>query len=167
MNLIVAVDGAWGIGYEGTQPFVIPDDRRFFRETTKGKTVIVGRKTMADFPGGNPLKNRRNIVVSSNPELNIEGAEIAHTVSELFELIGDDEAFVIGGESVYRLLLDYCKNAYVTQIFGTFDADRFFPNLDEMENWHMAEAGEMKEHEGVKYRFVRYENDSPKELTRE
>jgi len=161
MDLIVAVDKNWGIGYEGTQPFVIPADRKFFREKTAGSAVIVGRKTLADFPGGKPLKNRYNIVMSANRELVIDGAEIVHSIEELARLLNSsdfEKVFVIGGDSIYKMLMPYCRYAYVTNIDAAPPADRFFENLDKSLSWRLDEKGEIQEHEGIKYSFDRYEN---------
>ena len=161
MDIIVAVDQNWGIGYAGTQPVVLPEDRKHFRDLTTGGTVIVGRKTLADFPGGRPLKNRENIIMSTNTALCIAGAKIVSGTGGVFEAVtGKDprKVFVIGGESVYRELLGYCRYAYVTKILAAFDADRFFPNLDENENWALESEGPLLTQEGVDYRFLRYEN---------
>jgi len=161
MDIIVAVDQNWGIGYAGTQPVVLPEDRKRFRDLTTGCTVIVGRKTLADFPGGRPLKNRENIIMSTNAALKIEGAEVVSGTPGVFEAIeGRDprKVFVIGGESVYRELLGHCLYAYVTKILAPFDADRFFPNLDEDKNWILESEGPILTQDGIGYRFLRYEN---------
>lgn len=164
LNTIVAVDSNWGIGYMGTQQIVIPADRKHFREVTDGGAVIVGRKTLEDFPGGKPLKNRLNIVLTSNPRLHIEGAAAVNTLSELFSLLENldqDKVFVIGGDSVYKQLLPYCKYAYLTKIKASPPADRFFPNLDEDPNWIKGYEEAGKTDDGIEYSFVRYENKAP------
>lgn len=161
MNVIVAVDENWGIGYKGTQPFVIPEDRKHFREITSGCTVIVGRKTLLDFPGGKPLPKRRNIVLTTDEKLIIDGAETAGSVDAVFSMVKDEKSekvFVIGGESVYKKFLPYCRYAYITKIYAQPDADRFFENLDELENWKIDDIGPLHEYDGVKYQFIRYEN---------
>ena len=166
MDMIVAVDLNWGIGYNGTQPVVIPEDRKFFRETTAGSAVIVGRKTLADFPGGKPLKNRRNIVLSSQKDLVIPHAEVVRGLDELRTVLKsiDGKVFVIGGDSIYKLLMPYCEHAIVTKICAAPEADRFIENLDEAESWELIEKGETKEHEGIQYSFDKYKNLSVKSL---
>lgn len=166
MDMIVAVDLNWGIGYNGTQPVVIPEDRKFFRETTAGSTVIVGRRTLADFPGGRPLKNRRNIVLSSQKDLVIPDAEVVHGLDELKTALesADGKVFVIGGDSVYKLLMPYCEHAIITKICAAPEADRFIENLDEAENWTLLEKGETKCHEGIEYSFDTYKNLNVKPL---
>ena len=159
MDLIVAVYSHWGIGKNGTQPVVVPEDRRHFREITGKSTVIVGDRTVKDFPGGRPLRGRRNIIMSIDPDYACEGAEVAHSVDEAMALIGEDErVFVIGGASIYRLLLPKCSRAYLTVLYTEPECDVWFPNLDEMPNWHIEDMGAMHEHEGIKYCFVTYRN---------
>ena len=166
MDMIVAVDLNWGIGYNGTQPVVIPEDRKFFRETTAGSTVIVGRRTLADFPGGRPLKNRRNIVLSSQKDLLIPDAEVVHGLDELKTALKDTDGkvFVIGGDSVYKLLMPYCEHAIITKICAAPEADRFIENLDESESWTLLCKGETKCHEGIEYSFDTYKNLNVKPL---
>lgn len=164
MNLIVAVDDNWGIGKNGTQTVVIPEDRKYFRELTDGGTVIVGHKTLQDFPGAKPLPGRRNIVMSRNKDLKIDGAEVVSTPEELFAMIrgiDPDKLFVIGGGHVFRLLLPYCRYAYVTKIKAAPESDVFFPNLDALDNWTLEDAGEWKSYGGVEYAFQKYKNESP------
>ena len=129
MKLIVAVDRSWAIGREGDQLLYLSADLRRFKELTLGGTVILGRKTLATFPGGRPLKGRRNLILSRSPDFAPEWAEVFRSVEELLAAAPED-SFVIGGESVYRALLPYCTTAYVTKIDAAFPADRFFPDLD-------------------------------------
>lgn len=166
MDMIVAVDLNWGIGCNGTQPVVIPEDRKFFRETTAGAAVIVGRRTLADFPGGRPLKNRRNIVLSKQAGLEIPGAEVVHGLDELRSLLKgvDGKVFVIGGDSVYKLLMPYCEYAIITRINASPVVDTFITNLDESPDWELVEKGEKKCHEGTEYSFDKYKNLNIKSL---
>lgn len=167
MNLIVAVDRNWGIGSGGTQTVVIPDDRRYFRELTDKGTVIVGHRTLMDFPGSKPLPGRKNIVMTRNKALTIDGAETVTTLEELstaLEGIDPDKVFVIGGDSVFKLLLDYCTVAYVTKIDAEPASDTFFPNLDKYENWTLSDRGETKTYNGISYAFQKYVNKSPLKL---
>ncbi|MEM5767962.1 MAG: dihydrofolate reductase [Bacillota bacterium] len=158
MEAIVAVYADWGIGAAGTQQIVIPEDRKRFRELTEGATIVVGRKTLEDFPGGKPLPNRRNVVLSSQKDLVVEGADVVHSVEELLETVKDDpRVFVVGGASVYNQLLPYCDRIYITRIYETPKSDAFFRNLDEDFNWTCEEFGDAKFHEGIKYRFSQYD----------
>ncbi len=157
MEAIVAVYSDWGIGCGGTQPVVVPEDRKHFRSVTAGAAVIVGRKTLADFPGGKPLKNRVNIVITKQ-DIEIEGAIVVHSVEEaLAEAEKTQRCLCIGGESVYRQMFPYVDKVYVTKIEARPESDAFFPNLDTDEAWHITEPGEKKEHEGIAYRFMVYE----------
>ena len=158
LELVVAADADWGIGKNGTQTLVVPEDRRHFREVTGRGTVIVGRKTLADFPGGRPLKNRRNIVLTRDGSFAVEGAETAHSVEEALEKCRQDErVFVIGGESVYRALLPYCRRAHVTRIFARAENDAFFPALDTLPGWRLTDRGEERESVGLRYAFQTWE----------
>ena len=153
MDLIVAVYDDWGIGKDGTQPVALSADRKFFRETTKGATVIVGRKTLADFPGGQPLPNRTNIVLTRQ-NIEIPDVVVCHSPEEAVAYTkSHNRVFVIGGGSVYKQMLDFCENAYVTKVHSTPESDTYFPNLDEDPRWYLAEVL----HSGV-------ENDIPYEM---
>ena len=158
MEAIVAVYSDWGIGAKGTQPIVLKADRAHFVEHTRGKTVIVGRRTLEDFPGGRPLKNRRNIVVTRQ-NLEIEGAEVVHSVEEAIAAAGDDNCMILGGASVFRDFFPHMNRVYVTKIYVCPESDSFFPNLDEDSQWHIADEGpELTEGE-LRYRFVCYERN--------
>ena len=162
MELIVNVTADWGIGLGDRLLVAIRADLRHFREYTLGKTVILGRKTLQTFPGGRPLKGRRNLILSANPALEVPGAEVVHGLGELFAALApEEEAVVIGGESVYRLLLPYCSRASVTKTAVQMPADRFFPNLDEMDNWQMETEGDLQEENGICFRFYDYVNRNP------
>ena len=164
MDLIVAVDSNWGIGKGGTQTVVIPEDRKHFRTLTDGGAVIVGHRTLLDFPGGKPLPGRRNIVFSRREDLTVDGATVVHTQGELCAaLAGEDpgKVFVIGGDSIFKLLLPYCARAYVTKIDAVPESDSFFPNLDALPNWVLEDPGTVKTHEGINYAFQVYKNTSP------
>ena len=162
MELIVNVTADWGIGLGDRLLVSIRADLQHFREYTMGKTVILGRKTLQTFPGGRPLKGRRNLVLSGNPALDIPGAEVVHGLDELFAALKpEEECVVIGGESVYRLLLPYCSRASVTKTAVQMPADRFFPNLDELDNWKIESEGALQEDNGICFRYYDYVNLSP------
>ena len=164
MDLIVAVYENWGIGKNGTQPIVVPEDRKHFRSVTGSASVIVGDRTLRDFPGGRPLRGRRNIVLSIDPDFTCEGAEVAHTPQEVLSLLGEKErVFVIGGASIYRLFLPLCERAYITVIYTSPDCDVWFPSLDKLPNWRLEDIGPLKEHEGLKYTFMTYVNSNVKD----
>lgn len=156
MNLIVAVYDDWGIGCCGTQPVAISADRKFFRETTKGAMVIVGRKTLADFPGGKPLPKRVNVVLTRG-NVDMEGVVVCHSPEEAAELAKTAEnAFVIGGGSIYRQMLPLCDTAYVTKVHTTIPCDTWFPNLDEDPDWYLAETLLSGEEDGIAYEMCLY-----------
>lgn len=145
MNCIAAADRNWGIGKDGKLLASIPGDMKYFRQMTSGKTVIMGRKTLESFPGGQPLKNRVNIVITSNKELEVPGANFVHSVEEALDLVKDtnpEDIFVIGGGSIYREMLPYCDKAYITRIDFSYDADTYFPNLETDPEWELETEGE-------------------------
>ena len=155
MNLIVAVDQNWAIGKGGDQLVYISEDLKRFKALTLGHPVILGRKTLATFPGGRPLKGRRNLILSATPGYQVEGAEVFPDLDSLLAAAPED-AFVIGGESVYRALLPYCDTAYVTKIDASYPADRYFPNLDEDPAWSVSETSEVMEQDGLQFQYVTY-----------
>ena len=156
MELIVAVYEDWGIGKDGTQPVALSADRKFFRETTRGATVIVGRRTVEDFPGQKPLPGRENIVLTrGNPEL--PGFTVCHSPEEAAELTNDGRrVMVIGGGSIYKQMLPLCDTAYVTKVHCAPESDTFFPNLDQAEDWYLAECLQSGEENGIAYEMVVY-----------
>lgn len=160
MKMIVAVDKNWGIGKNNDLLVSIPADMKMFRTETSGKVVVMGRKTLESFPGGLPLKNRTNIVLSGNPDYQVKGAIVVHSLQELLEEIKKypkDQVYCIGGDSVYKMLLPYCDTAQVTKIDFAYEADRYFPNLDEMPQWQVTAESEEQTYFDLEYRFVRYE----------
>lgn len=167
MDLIVAVDNNWAIGNEGDLLISIPEDHKFFRNTTMGNVVVLGRKTLSTFPNGLPLKGRDNIILSRNKNYKVDGAVVVNSKEELLEKLKeykDKEIYVIGGGSIYEMLLPYCRYAHVTKINYNYAADTYFPNLDKLENWKL--VGESDEHTyfSVEYFFYKYENTSPLEI---
>ena len=156
MNLIVAVDRNWAIGKDGDQLVYLSEDLKHFKALTTGHPVILGRKTLATFPGGRPLKGRRNMILSRNPGFAPEGAEVFQNLPALLEAAPED-AFVLGGASVYAALLDKCDAAYVTKIEASFPGpDCFFPNLDRLPQWHVTDEGPTLEEQGLRFRYVTY-----------
>ena len=158
MYVIAAVDRNWAIGKGGDQLCCLPADLKRFRALTTGHPVILGRKTLATFPGGRPLKNRRNLILSRDPAFAPEGAEVFRELDSL-RAAAPADSFVIGGESVYRALLGWCGTAYITKIGRAWEgADAFFPNLDDDPAWFVAEEGEPLEHGGIPFRYVTYKS---------
>lgn len=156
MNLIVAVYDDWGIGCCGTQPVALSADRKFFRQITKDAMVIVGRRTIADFPGKQPLPGRVNVMLSRG-DAAIPGFTLCHSPKEAAALAQTAErAFVIGGGSVYRQMLPFCDHAYVTRVHTTVPCDTFFPNLDEDPQWAFKETLQSGEENGVGYEMCLY-----------
>lgn len=157
MDAIVAVYSDWGIGDGGTQPVVLKADRRHFRSLTDGSAVIVGRKTLADFPGGKPLANRFNIVVSRQ-SINVDGALVVHSTGEALDAAEDfEQCFVIGGASVYMQFFNYLERVYVTKIDIEPQSDSFFPNLDRNPEWECVSQDPWEEEDGIRYCFCTYE----------
>ena len=156
MELIAAVYDNWGIGKDGTQPIALKADRKFFRETTKGAMVIVGRRTIEDFPGKQPLPGRVNVMLSRSGT-EIPGFRLCRSIEEAMELAKTtDRVMVIGGGSIYRQLLPYCDVAYITKVHCNPDSDTFFPDLDADPQWaspQLLQAGEENE---IPYEILRY-----------
>ncbi len=160
MKVIAAVDSNWAIGNKNRLLTSIPADMKFFRETTNGHVVVMGRKTLESFPNGLPLKNRTNIVLTGSQGYQVKDAVIVHTKEELLEELkkyDSEEIYIIGGESVYRMMLPYCDTAYITKIDHAYEADTYFPNLDAMDEWKMTETSEEQTCFDLEYAFTKYE----------
>lgn len=160
MNLIAAVDENWAIGNNNELLIRIPADHKFFRQETTGKVVVLGRKTLETFPQGMPLKNRTNIILSTNQEYKVKDAAVVHSLEELLEELKQydtEDVYIIGGESVYRQLLPYCDTAHITKIDYAYAADAFFPNLDEMPDWQITADSEEQTYFDTTYHFLKYE----------
>ena len=160
MNLIVNVDKNWAIGYGGKLLVSIPEDMKFFRSETTGKVVVLGRKTLATFPGGQPLKNRTNIILTRNPEFTAKGTVVCHSVEETLEELKkypSEDVYIIGGDTIYRQFLPYCDTAHVTRMEHAYDADAWFPNLDEDPEWELTGQSEEKTYFDLEFTFCRYE----------
>ncbi len=159
MRLIVAVDQQWGIGKDNDLLCRISADMKYFRQMTTGHTLVLGRKTLESFPNKKPLPNRNHIVLTTNPAYQAEGVTLCHSIEALqtqLQTYDTDDIFVIGGGSIYAQLLPYCDTAYITHIQKTFDADTFFPNLDENPNWTLTQKGELQQENGITFSFDVY-----------
>lgn len=160
MNIIAAVDNNWAIGSKNELLIRIPNDHKHFREETTGKVVVLGRKTLETFPQGLPLKNRTNLILSSNPEYRVKDAVVLHSLEELLEELKqyrDEDVYIIGGESVYRQMLPYCDVAHITKIDHAYEADAYFPDLDQDDAWEITADSEEQTYFDIAYRFVKYE----------
>jgi dihydrofolate reductase len=159
MNLIVAVDKNWAIGYQNKLLISIPEDMRFFRDETTNKVVIMGRNTLETFPGGRPLKNRMNIVITSKPDFAVNDAVVVHSVEEALEAVKaykSEEVYVIGGASIYKQMLEYCDVAHITKIDYAYHADTYFPNLDEDPQWVIEAESDERTYYDIEYAFYKY-----------
>lgn len=159
MKAILSADRNWGIGYQNKLLVSIPSDMRFFREMTEGKVIVMGRKTLESFPNGLPLKKRINIVLTHDRSYQVKDAVIVHDKEELLEELKkyrEDDVFVVGGGSVYELLLPYCDTAYVTRIDMAYQADIFFPDLDQDPEWELTEESDEQTCFDIEFTFTVY-----------
>lgn len=159
MNIIVAVDQNWAIGKDNDLLVSIPADMKMFREETTGKVVVMGRKTLESFPNGLPLKNRTNVIITNNKNFQVKDAIVVHSIEEALEAVKDypsEDVYCIGGDSIYRQMLPYCDVAHITKIEFAYEADRYFPNLDEMPEWEVETASEEHTYFDLEYSFVKY-----------
>jgi Dihydrofolate reductase len=160
MNIIVAVDKKWAIGKDNKLLVSIPQDMKYFRETTKNKVVAMGRKTLESFPGEKPLPNRTNIVLTKDRSYKKEGTIIVHSIEEMLKKLEEydtKDVYVIGGAMVYEKLLPYCTTAYITKIDHVYDADTYFPNLDNNTEWKLTKISEEQTYFDLEYVFTIYE----------
>ena len=168
MKAILHCDRNWGIGKNNSLMFRLPSDMAFFRRTTKGNTVVMGANTLLSLPGGKPLKDRTNIVLSSSLEKTVNhGFIVASNLKELKAVLSgikNDEIYVIGGAMIYRLLLPYCDEALITKVDADGDADVFFENLDKNPSWMLVEEGPTENDGDYTIRFCRYKNKTPSNL---
>ena len=163
MNLIAAVDNNWAIGCKNQLLVRIPNDQKMFRQTTTGKVVVLGRKTLETFPQGLPLPNRTNIILSKSRDYQVKDAVVVHSIEELLEEIkkyNSKDVYIIGGESIYRQMLPYCDTAHITKIDHTYEADSYFPNLDEDAEWEVTAKSEEQTYFDIAYEFVEYRRSS-------
>lgn len=160
MNMIVAVDSNWAIGNKGQLLISIPADHKMFRNETIGKVVVLGRKTLETFPGKQPLSGRDNIILSTKKDFKVKGATVVGSIEELLEELAkynSDDVYIIGGESIYRQMLQYVDTVHVTKIDRKYEADAFFPNLDEDPDWKITAESEEQYYFDVTYEFVKYQ----------
>lgn len=160
MNIIAAVDNNWAIGNRNELLVRIPNDQKHFREETIGKVIVLGRKTLETFPQGQPLYGRTNIILSRNPDYHVKNAIVVHSIEELLEELkpyASEDIYIAGGESVYRQLLPYCDVAHITRIDRSYEADRYFPDLDKLPEWQLTQDSDEQTYFDVEYVFQKYE----------
>ena len=158
IRVIVAVDKNWAIGKDGKLLNNIPDDQRFFRQTTTNQVVIMGRKTLESLPGGKPLPNRTNVILTRNEDFRDPDVLVAHSVQEALNLAQEKGAdiYIAGGSEIYEQMLNYCDEAYVTFIDYAYQADTYFPNLDKMSEWVLVAESEEQTHFDIVYYYRQY-----------
>lgn len=160
MNIIAAVDNNWAIGREGHLLVSIPNDMKLFRQETEGKVIILGRKTLATFPGKRPLENRKNIILSEDRDLQVKDALVLNSVEEVLEEVKkykSEDVYVVGGASIYEQFLPYCDVAHITKIDFEYFADRHMPNLDRDSDWNITEESDEQTYFDLCYTFTKYE----------
>ena len=163
MKCIVAVDKNWGIGYKNQLLVSIPADMRFFKETTTGKVVIMGKNTLESFPGGKALANRTNIVVALEKDYKVPNATVVNSIEAALEeakKYDTEDVYVIGGARIYKQFLPYVDVAHVTKIDYAYEADTYFPNLDEDDDWEITADSDEQTYYDLEYRFLKYERKS-------
>lgn len=162
MNLIVAVDNNWAIGKDNDLLIKIPQDLNYFSEKTTNNIVVMGRKTLESFPRSKPLRDRINIVISTKEDYKVKGGIVLHSVDEVLEEVKQyksEDIYIIGGQTIYEQFLDYCDTAYVTKINYSYDADTFFPNLDDKEEWEIKGVSDEQTYYDIEYKFYKYKNN--------
>ena len=157
--MIAAVDRNWAIGFENRLLNSIPEDMKFFRETTTDKVVVMGRRTLDSFPGGRPLKKRTNLVLTRDRTFERDGCIVVHSPEEALAFLKNydsEDIYVIGGESIYRLMLPYCDTVHVTFMDYAYQADAWFPNLDQDPQWYIAADSGERTYFDLAYEFRLY-----------
>lgn len=160
MNAIVAVDSNWAIGNKGDLLVSIPKDHKTFREMTTNKVVVLGRKTLSTFPGGKPLANRVNIILTTDKDYSVKDAITCNSIEEVLEAVKQypsEDVFIIGGTSVYEQFLPYCDTVHVTKINYSYEADSYFPNLDNMPEWKIVADSDEETYFDLEYTFLKYQ----------
>lgn len=159
MKMIVCVADDFGIGLNNDLLFSLPPDMKFFRETTTGKVIIMGRGTLDSFPGGRALKNRTNIVLTRDKNFSREGVEAFNSKEEILSYVkqfDSDDVFVIGGGQIYEMFKDVCDEALITKVRKKVPCDTFFFNIDADEEWYLHSESEIMEYEGLLFSFCCY-----------
>lgn len=163
MNAIVNVTNDWGIGKNGQLTVHLKKDMRHFKELTTGHPILLGRKTLLTFPRQEPLPNRENLILSTDPDFSVPGARVLHTMDAVFEATRrfDKDIFIVGGESVYRQFLPYCRKVYLTHTLLNVDSDAYFPNLDKLQNWKLIYQSPVYQENDISFQFCEFTNEAP------
>lgn len=167
MIAIASADRNWGIGLKDQLLVRIPNDMKNFRNHTLNHVVVLGRKTLAGFPNGLPLAQRTNIILSRKADFSVRGGIVVHSKAELLEELKKydrDEIYIIGGGSVYEMMLPYCHTAIITRIDYAYEADAHFPDLEAHPDWEKVEEGEEETCFSIEYCYQTWRNKNPKEL---
>jgi dihydrofolate reductase len=159
LTIIVATDARNGIGIRNTLPWHLPEDLAHFKRTTSGHPIIMGRKTFESI--GRPLPQRRNIVITRNPGWRHDGVESAPSLAAAAAMVGDAEAFIIGGAEIYAAAQDLTQRLIVTEIQHSFDCDAFFPVRDARQWQEISRETHHSEANGFDYAFVVYQRLAP------
>lgn len=164
MNIILAADRKWAIGKDNDLLIHLPGDLKYFKKMTTGKAVIMGRKTLESLPGGKPLPNRRNIILTRSKDFEVPGAEVFHSIEDVLQLIKSgklesDETFIIGGAEIYKQMMPHCDKFYITKIDAELPADCYFVDLDQIEDLKITWRAPAEEYQGTKYQYVLYERE--------
>ncbi|MGK5014897.1 dihydrofolate reductase [Janthinobacterium sp. HLS12-2] len=152
LTIIVATDQQGGIGIDNTLPWKLPEDLAHFKRLTTGHPILMGRKTFDSI--GRPLPNRRNIVITRNPDWRHEGVEAVSSVEAAIALLDGAEGYVIGGAEIYKQSLALAQRLIITEIGQTFDCDAFFPAVDQAVWQETAREAHVSEKSGLAYAFV-------------
>ncbi|ABR88509.1 dihydrofolate reductase [Janthinobacterium sp. Marseille] len=155
LTIVVATDSNNGIGINNTLPWHLPEDLAHFKRTTSGHPIIMGRKTFDSI--GRPLPNRRNIVITRNAEWQHAGVEAVTSLDSAKALVGDNQAFIIGGAQIYTDTVGQVDRLIVTKIDKSFDCDAFFPAIDPKLWQETAREQHHSEANGYDYAYVTYE----------
>ena len=167
MNIIAAVDKHWAIGNRGKLLVTIPDDQKLFREETKGKVIVMGRKTLECLPAGQPLAGRKNVVLPRDEAYKVKGCEIFHNLKDAMEFLKQfksEDIYIIGGAEIYEAFLPYCDTAHITWIDYEYMADTWLPNLDKDPDWEVTADSDEQTYFDLCYEFRRYERIGKKAL---
>ena len=159
MNLIVAADENWGIGKDGGLLTHLPGDLKYFKEKTTGKVVVMGRATLESLPGGKPLPQRTNIILTRDASFQKEGCIIVHSMQQLLTECAKydpEDVMIIGGEQIYMQLIRQCERLFITKIFAGFNADKHLMNIDKMRSFELVWQSDMMEENGIRYQFLEY-----------
>lgn len=166
MKAIVAVDKEWGIGKKNGLLFKLPKDLAHFKNVTTGKVVVMGSNTLLSLPGSKPLPERTNIVLFPGGEKRDDCTVVDSLDALRAELkkYDKDEVFIIGGAMLYRTMLPYCSEVYVTKVDAVGGAEVFYENLDKSANWECVKVGEPRETNGYTIRYTLYKNNNALEF---